>query len=192
MINGKWKGLGSRSTEEIIKNNLSHTISKETVNIKQLSAMSAVIQILENIGCKWYFMFLSNDAMIHKDQSLNLKHDVDVEFADNLFQHVNRYKKHIVDEIAFTDYMSKLDLKQILQVTPEGSYYDSHPTPKVTAQYLSEIASKVIKIEDIDTIISLAKKVDNLIPRPKCYQSKVTEVTMAFLQSSPFKKTITK
>lgn len=191
MVDRAWQGLGIASAEEIVRNNLAHTISKETVNIKQLSAMSAVIQILENIGCRWYFMFLNKDSMVHKDQSLGL-HGSDVEFVSNLFQHINSYKEHFVDEIAFMEYLKQFNLKPLIQVHSGGSFHDDHPTPEFTAKYLSEIVSKVIQINDIDKIVNLTKILEKFISKPKYYQEKVTERINIFLQSSHFKTTIAK
>jgi hypothetical protein len=146
--NKDWANSGSLSAELLIKSRLDFMISDETSAIKTLSYMVILIKLLEEIGCNWYFIFMSPQCKVHKFESkdfinLNIK-----KRYESFLSKINLYKHRFIDT-TMTEFFEKNNMpinkcswkvKNKVQI-----FEDDHPLPSYTFKYINEILNVVLK-----------------------------------------------
>lgn len=144
-----WAGPGSLTAESLTKAKLDFLISDKTSIIKTMTYMVNLINLLENIGCNWYFMFMSPESIVHSETYSKLFIDTNFSYTYNLLiKKLSLYKSHYIDSISMTDFYhnKRMPLKNCFYFVKKKlhSYHDDHPLPNYTLMYIKEIASLII------------------------------------------------
>jgi hypothetical protein len=164
--NGDWVCLGSLTSEQLTKAKLDFLISDKTSIIKTLTYMVNLINLLENTGCKWYFMFMSPDSMVYSNEISKLFIDTTLSyFYNSLIKKLSLYKNHFIDSKTMTDFFrsKKMPIKNCYYVDNDKKmqhYHDDHPLTNYTLMYIKEIVS--LKILDLN-IVKMEEYVDEVM-----------------------------
>ena len=186
-----WIGLGSESAAEIIRAGVERIISNETIILKQITLMASVTRILNSIGCKWHFLFLNKESMVHKIDSTTLNlHPPEIENFKNMVQYIKNYSHKIVDNESMVEFIGGKQLPLLIATYRKGEFHDDHPTPRYTLEYLLDIASNKIEIKRRDAMDRLALIIEDKIPRPKYNQETINEICVDAIKQNNLKTTI--
>jgi hypothetical protein len=164
--NGDWVCLGSLTSEQLTKAKLDFLISDKTSIIKTLTYMVNLINLLENTGCKWYFMFMSPDSMVYSNEISKLFIDTTLSyFYNSLIKKLSLYKNHFIDSKTMTVFFrsKKMPIKNCYYVDNDKKmqhYHDDHPLTNYTLMYIKEIVS--LKILDLN-IVKMEEYVDEVM-----------------------------
>lgn len=156
--NDDWFGAGSLTAELLIKAKLDVIISDKTSILKTLTYMVNLIYLLENVGCNWYFMFMTPDSIVHSDKHLGLFLNTGLYNSYNsLLKKVLTYKNRFIDEISMTDFYKNkfMPIKNCYYLNHKNKlekYHDDHPLPKYTLKYIKEVATLKIPSLNISTM----------------------------------------
>jgi len=147
--NDDWFGAGNLNAELLIKAKLDFLISDKTSIIKTLTYMTNIINLLESIGCEWYFMYMTPKSIAHSLENLQLFKDTNLyETYTALTEKVLSYKHRCVDSLSMTDfyYDKSMPLKTCFYFVDKKmhSYRDDHPLPNYSLMYIKEIVSLTI------------------------------------------------
>lgn len=148
--NNDWFGAGSLTSELLIKANLDIIISDKTSILKTLTYMSNLIHLLENVGCNWYFMFMTPDSIVHSDEHLDLFLNTGLYNSYNsLVKKVLAYKTRCIDSTSMIDFYNyrNMPIKNCFYLNHKNKkqkYHDDHPLPHYTLKYIKEIVSPKI------------------------------------------------
>lgn len=147
ITDGDWFGAGSLTAELLIKSNLDVIISDETSILKTLTYMSNLIHLLENVGCNWYFMFMTPDSMVHLNKHLDLFLNTGLYNSYNsLLKNILSYETRFVDSVSMTSFYNSrnMPIKKCFYLNYKNKtekYHDDHPLPYYTLMYIKEVAS---------------------------------------------------
>jgi hypothetical protein len=148
-IDDIWAGDGNLTAELLIKAKLDFLISDKTSLMKTLTYMANIISLLETIGCKWYFMYMTPKSIVHSLENLQLFTDTYLyESFNALVKKILSYKHHYIDSISMTDFYHNkaMPLKNCFYFVKNKvqNYHDDHPLPNYSLMYIKEIASLTI------------------------------------------------
>jgi hypothetical protein len=144
-----WAGPGSLTAELLTKAKLDFIISDKTSIIKTLIYMINIINLLETIGCKWYFMYMTPESIVHSFKNSQLFIDTNLyETYTTMVKKLLPYKHCYVDTVSMTDFYhdKRMPLKHCFHFVKNKlhSNQDDHPLPNYTLMYIKEIASLII------------------------------------------------
>lgn len=196
-ITHEWVCEGIRSAELIYEHDLPDIISDETVKLKQLTYMTTVASLLAPTGCKWIFLFLNEQSIVHNDATnFNLLPPIRDRYT-TLTSFLNEFKDNIVDSESMDDYFVKIK-SPIMECSTviDGksvTFMDSHPTPRYTFEYLENFV--IPKLDLVDTELSqlskfaihVATDLDSLAPNHKYNQTKVGTYFEKFIELNNYK-----
>ncbi len=198
-INYEWVCEGIRSAELITEHGIPEIISDEIVSLRQLSYMVTVAHSLLSTGCKWSFMFLNEHAMVHKKShydKLNLIPPLQDRYKA-MMAFLEEYKDHFVDEIGMDEYFVKTEMPILeCSTTINGKavkFYDNHPTPRYTVDYLEKYLFPNLGIEEEDAGLikgfasHAASKMDVLCPNETYNQTRVGTYFERFSELNNYK-----
>lgn len=131
-----WCNLGIASAELFLRSSIKNLNNETTAVMKHLTYMLAVADFLSNKKCKWYFIFLSNDAISHK-LKINYTDSVSHDYA-KLINKISKYKDHIIDDLSI--YESQKQDNAPMGYSHSGSrvFVDDHPTPLYTYLFIEK------------------------------------------------------
>lgn len=147
-----WENEGSNSVHLLAKSKLDFMVNDETSSIKTLTYMYILIEILKKIGCKWYFIFMSPESMVHKEKLSNLNLSSNVKHRYNHFQeYINLHKESIIDKKSMTEFFKEINMpinKSAWKVHNKLMIHeDDHPIPKFMFRYINEVLNPVLKLD---------------------------------------------
>jgi len=149
-VNNAWPGAGNLTAELLIKSKLDFLISDKTSLMKTLTYMVNTINLLESIGCKWYFMHMTPQSIVYSLENLQLFIDTHLYASYNtLIKKLLPYKYHFIDNISMIDFYNNknMSLKKCFYLDKKNKknyYYDDHPLPSYTLKYIKEVVSLTI------------------------------------------------
>lgn len=148
-INDDWAGAGSLNAELLIKSKLDFLISDKTSIIKTLTYMVSIINLLDSIGCNWYFMYMTPKSIVHSLENSQLFENTNLQKTyTTLINKVLPYKHHYVDNISMTDFYhnKSMPLKNCFYFIKNKlhNFHDDHPLPNYTMMYIKEVVSLTI------------------------------------------------
>lgn len=149
-INDNWVGAGSMNAELLIKAKLDFLISDKTSIMKTLTYMVNIISLLENIGCNWYFMYMTPESIVHSLKISELFLNSNLFYTYNaLIKKILPYKHRCVDSISMSEFYhdKNIPVKTCYHYTEKHkmqSYRDDHPIPIHTLAYIKEVVSLTI------------------------------------------------
>jgi hypothetical protein len=166
-----WAGPGSLTAELLTKAKLDFLISDKTSIIKTMTYMVNLINLLENIGCNWYFMFMTSESIVHSETNSKLFIDTNLSYTYNLLiKKLSLYKSHYIDSISMTDFYrnKRMPLKHCFHFVKNKlrSYQDDHPLPNYTLMYIKEIVSLIIPDLNIIKMEEYVKEIMTMVDFP--------------------------
>lgn len=169
-----WVNSGSLSTEEFVINRLDRYINDYTIRFNHLIQMSVAIDLLEKIGCEWYFIFLNKQSVSHKLCSkMHFGNHLDIQLS-YLLDKINKYKNKIIDT-SIVDFTKENNLSALTQCwimkgkkQTKRVFQDEHPLPKISYQFIkNELAKKMPNLNFVDMenyVSKITKIIDELGP----------------------------
>lgn len=147
-----WESAGAYSVELLAKSKLDFMVNDKTSSIKTLTYMYTLIEILKKIGCKWYFIFMSPECMVHKENlsKLNLCNDIKQRY--NYFQkYINLHKESIIDTQSMTEFFKEINMPMNKSSWKVNNKLikndDDHPLPKFTFRYIQEVLNPILQLD---------------------------------------------
>jgi hypothetical protein len=130
--------------------------------------------MLEATGCKWYFMFISWESMVHKvshEQKFKDYYQNSAQYNyDALLDSVNKYAgKHFIDTASMVEHINPVfDGNNLIckSFETDGSpveFVDGHPTTIYFYQYIRDIVSKKILDLDLETMEKFSIQAEQLL-----------------------------
>jgi hypothetical protein len=139
-INFDWVCDGIGSAEKIYQHGLSEMISDVTVNLKTLTYMSVIANMLLHTGCKWKFLFLSDDGFLYKNTKIDAMRNIRERY-ERLSNFIKASKDHLIDDISMSRNFGEINMPMLECSTIDNgnpvTFLDSHPTPDYTYDYLN-------------------------------------------------------
>lgn len=169
-----WMREGSISAERFFKPGMEQLNADATSYYKTLIYMQSVINMLEATGCKWYFMFISWESMVHKVSLEQKFKDYYQSYAQNnydtLLDNVNKYVgKHFIDQESMLESINPtFDGNYLIckVVETDGSpveFVDGHPTTIYFYQYIRDIVSKKISGLNLELMEKFSIQAEQLL-----------------------------
>lgn len=163
-----WADMGICSAEKLIKAGLPEVVSDDIMCLRQLTYMTMAAHILSVAKCNWYFTFLNNDAMVHKNNVDQLQCTSSIRRRyKNMIEFLSTIEDRIIDETSMTEYFSTTGMPLIACSSyingKHIEFKDSHPTPKYTMSFIKDLLAQRLNIQSLEKMNSMADHSESVI-----------------------------
>lgn len=163
-----WADMGIYSAERLIEADLPEVVSDIIMCLRQLTYMTMAAHILSVAKCNWYFTFLNNDAMVHKNNVDQLQCTPGIiRRYKKMIEFLSTTKDRIIDETSMTGYFSTTDMPLIACSSHINGkhieFNDSHPTPKYTMLFIKDFLAERLNIQSLEKMNGMADHSESVI-----------------------------
>jgi hypothetical protein len=194
--NGDWATLGIESSEQFIRAGIDHLNNIETAELKQLFYMFTLAKILKEKKCRWFYLFLNNESIIHKNvKEYHNNYGYPYKKRFEMIEYLNSCKENFIDSIALTEFFVKKKMKIGQSSTIVNNrrevFHDPHPTTKYTFMFIEEILSFYIQDLDLEKMKEFSKNIEEILIKTKIRDFiKIESDVELFYQTNKFNKEI--
>jgi hypothetical protein len=163
-----WADMGIYSAERLIEAGFSEVVSDNVMCLRQLTYMTMAAQLLSMAKCNWYFTFLNNNAMVHKNNVDQLQCTSGIiKRYKKMIEFLSTIKDRMIDDTSMTEYFSTTDMPLLVCSSHINGkhieFNDNHPTPKYTMSFIKDFLIERLNIQSLEKMTSMADHSESVI-----------------------------